>query len=85
MEFFLCQILTEAIPGCISKGSFDVLPVILTTLKKAENPSEETKAQWNDDPANWRWGVFYYNPLDKRIFPPKRISGFGWTVNFANP
>ena len=37
------------------------------------------------DPKNWRWGVFYYNKKDKRIFPPKRMAAFGWTVNFANP
>ena len=54
-------------------------------MEKAGKPSKETKAQWHDDPENWRWGVFYYNPLDKRIFPPKRIPGFGWMVNFANP
>jgi uncharacterized membrane protein len=50
-----------------------------------ENPERETLNAWHDDPANWRAGVFYYNPKDKRIFPPKRIEGFGWTVNFANP
>jgi len=29
--------------------------------------------------------VFYFNPKDKRILPPKRIPQFGWTVEFANP
>lgn len=33
----------------------------------------------------WKWGIFYYNPDDKRLFPPKRIPWMGWTVNFANP
>jgi uncharacterized membrane protein len=42
------------------------------------------KEQWQNDPNNWKWGVFYYNRDDKRIFPPKR-SGLGWTINFANP
>jgi uncharacterized membrane protein len=32
----------------------------------------------------WKFGVFYFNPTDKRLFPRKR-TGFGWTVNFANP
>ena len=32
----------------------------------------------------WKWGIFYYNPLDKRIFLPKR-TGLGITLNFANP
>ena len=41
--------------------------------------------QWHDDPSNWRWGIFYHNKKDKRMFPPKRLLGFGWTVNWANP
>ncbi len=35
------------------------------------------------DPAHWR-GLLYYNPEDKRIFPPNRYAGVGWTTNFAN-
>lgn len=37
------------------------------------------------NPEHWRWQIFYYNPADKRIFPPKRNPNLGWTVNFANP
>ena len=37
----------------------------------------------NKKPNN-RWGIFYFNKEDKRIFPPKS-SGLGWTLNFANP
>ena len=48
-------------------------------------PTREQKHAWHSDPANWRWGVFYYNPADKRLLPPKRIPLMGWTVNFANP
>lgn len=48
-------------------------------------PSQETQDQWSKDPKNWKWGVFYYNKEDKRIFPPKRIPWMGWTINFANP
>jgi len=40
--------------------------------------------QWHDDPKNWKLGLFYFNPEDKRIFPPKRMEGMGWTINFAN-
>jgi uncharacterized membrane protein len=50
-----------------------------------ENPDQEILNAWHDDPANWKAGIFYYNPKDKRILPPKRIEGMGWTVNFANP
>jgi uncharacterized membrane protein len=37
----------------------------------------------NDKDPNWKWGCIYYNPEDKRLFPPKRF-GMGWTPNFAN-
>ncbi|CAD0003277.1 MULTISPECIES: DUF5808 domain-containing protein [Flavobacterium] len=49
------------------------------------DPDEETKNKWENDPDNWIWGVFYYNPKDKRLFPPKKIKQFGYTTNFANP
>lgn len=49
------------------------------------NPSEETQNEWNNDPNNWIWGFFYYNPKDKRLFPPKRLKQMGWTINFAHP
>ncbi|WP_415324514.1 DUF5808 domain-containing protein [Chryseobacterium sp. MMS23-Vi53] len=35
-------------------------------------------------PSFWKFGLFYFNKEDQRIFPPKRF-GLGWTVNFANP
>lgn len=37
----------------------------------------------NED--NWKFGIFYYNKDDKRLFPPKRNKFLGWTINFANP
>jgi uncharacterized membrane protein len=49
------------------------------------DPDEETKKKWENDPHNWIWGIFYYNPKDKRLFPPKKIKQFGYTTNFANP
>lgn len=54
-------------------------------METKEKPDKETLKQWHDDPSNWRWGVLYFNKKDKRIFAPKRIRAFGWTVNFANP
>lgn len=54
-------------------------------MTKDNKPSPETLEQWHKDPDNWKLGMFYFNPKDKRIFPPKRIAQFGWTVNFANP
>lgn len=41
--------------------------------------------QWHDDLKNWKLGILYYKKHDSRLFPPKRMRGFGWTVNFANP
>jgi uncharacterized membrane protein len=54
-------------------------------METNEMTNKETYDQWHDDPSNWRLGIFYYNKKDKRLFPPKRLRGFGWTVNFANP
>ena len=49
-----------------------------------QSPSKETLDKWHKDPNNWKFGNFYYNKEDKRIFPPKRIAWMGWTINFAN-
>lgn len=54
-------------------------------MANENEPSEETKNKWINDPNNWIWGIFYYNVKDKRLFPPKKIKQFGWTTNFANP
>jgi uncharacterized membrane protein len=37
-----------------------------------------------DDDRNWKLGVFYYNPDDRRVLVPKRL-GFGRTLNMARP
>jgi uncharacterized membrane protein len=50
-----------------------------------KNPSKEQLENWHKDPNNRKFGSFYYNKEDERIFPPKRIAWMGWTVNFANP
>jgi uncharacterized membrane protein len=47
-----------------------------------ENNIEEEN--WQKDERNWKWGIFYYNPADPRIMPPKRIKQMGWTLNFAH-
>ena len=38
----------------------------------------------HDDPANWKFGIFYFNKKDERIVLPKRNGMLGWTLNFAN-
>lgn len=36
-----------------------------------------------NDPTNYKWGIFYFNPDDQRIMVPKRSKSMGWTLNFA--
>lgn len=36
------------------------------------------------NPANYKGGIFYFNPRDKRIVLPRRKKIMGWTLNFAN-
>lgn len=50
----------------------------------SHKPDKETLQRWQKDSTNWKWGLFYFNKEDKRIFPPKRVPMMGWTVNFAN-
>lgn len=50
-----------------------------------EKPSREIKERWHKDPVNWKFGTFYYNKEDPRLFPPKRNKYLGWTINLANP
>jgi uncharacterized membrane protein len=64
------------------------LPPHLTNNRNmaiGEKPTKEDFTNWQNDPNNWKWGIFYFNKKDKRIFPPKRDKYAGWTVNFANP
>ena len=36
------------------------------------------------DSRNYKWGFFYCNRQDPRIFVPKRF-GFGYSLNFCKP
>jgi uncharacterized membrane protein len=54
-------------------------------ITRKGKPDKDTLNQWHDDPYKWRFGIIYYNKKDKRLFPPKKYYGLGWTVNFANP
>jgi len=44
-----------------------------------------TLDSFHSDPANWKFGIFYFCRADRRILVPKRIRGLGWTINFARP
>lgn len=41
--------------------------------------------EMRNDPGNYRWGIFYFNPRDSRTIVPKRNAWMGWTLNFAHP
>lgn len=45
---------------------------------------DEMDKMWQD-PENWKWGVFYYNPKDKRLLVLKRVPAMGITLNFGHP
>jgi len=63
-----------------------IVVAILVILQQIKDPPDkETAERWHKDPGNWKMGIFYYNPQDNRIFPPKRTKAMGWTVNFGNP
>jgi len=38
-----------------------------------------------NDPVNYKWIVFYFNPRDPRTVVPKRKKNMAWTLNFASP
>jgi uncharacterized membrane protein len=40
---------------------------------------------WHRNPDNWRFGVFYVNRKDPRLFVPKKNPMMGMTLNFGNP
>ncbi len=47
--------------------------------------NQQNLDRMRNDPANYKWGIFYFNPKDTRIFLPKRNIWLGYTLNFANP
>ena len=48
------------------------------------NLDEYENDRMRKDPFNYRWGIFYFNPKDKRILVPKYNKMMGWTLNFAS-
>jgi uncharacterized membrane protein len=46
--------------------------------------SNEKDSIRNGSSDSWKWGIFYYNPADPRVWLPKRIPAMGWTLNFAH-
>ncbi len=48
--------------------------------------SQINQAEW-ENPANWSDSVvgIYFSKRDSRVWVPKRIPSFGWTLNLGNP
>lgn len=44
----------------------------------------DQEKRWHKDPGNWKWGLFYINPADPRLFVPKPLPIMGVTLNFAH-
>lgn len=59
-----------------------------TDDEPSRSQDEINDAEWQN-PANWRYGLFYYGPRDTRAWVPKRsLFGrrrYGGTPNFAHP
>lgn len=62
--------------------------VFQSQIGNRKSPSAMTRAEFDRlsrDPGNWFLGFLYFCPADPRVLVPKRIRGFGWTLNFARP
>jgi uncharacterized membrane protein len=44
------------------------------------------QAEW-ENPANWSDTVVgvYFSKRDSRVWVPKRVPSWGWTINLGNP
>jgi uncharacterized membrane protein len=52
---------------------------------KSKFDDQEELDRMRLEPDNYKWGIFYFNPQDSRIFLSKKIPIMGFTLNFANP
>lgn len=77
--FVLIPILGVWVFKPILGGFFGViaLAVWLMVRRMNRDTPEEIK-------RHWKWGMFYANAEDERLWVPKYI-GVGWTLNFAKP
>ena len=44
---------------------------------------DNNNASSDNEEQHWKYGLFYHNSEDPRLFLPKRNPAFGWTLNFA--
>jgi len=45
---------------------------------------EVNDSEWKNA-ANWTGALIYHSRVDRRILVPKRVSGFGYTINLGHP
>jgi uncharacterized membrane protein len=51
----------------------------------ALTPEDEINdSEWTN-PDNWTGALIYHSRVDRRIIVPKRLSGFGYTINLGRP
>ena len=50
-----------------------------------QEPTQETIEKWHENSNNWKYGFFYYNKEDNRLFVDKKLKDIGGTINFAHP
>ncbi len=50
-----------------------------------QEPTQEIIEKWHNDSNNWKYGYFYYNKEDSRLYVDKKNPNLGATINFAHP
>ena len=40
---------------------------------------------WYANMENWKYGIFYSNKEDERLWVPKKQKWLGWTLNMSKP
>lgn len=60
------------------------LLIILYIIFLIKTRSKTETAPTGESIDSYKWGIFYYNPGNLKIWVPRRY-GMGWTLNMAHP
>ena len=53
--------------------------------RPVQTPEDEINdSEWSNA-DNWTGALIYHSRVDRRIIVPKRVSGFGYTINLGRP
>ncbi len=66
-----------------AQGEAPAAPAPKPAAPPPDTPRDSSSHAMNPD--NWYFYFIYFCPEDPRFVVPKRIAGFGWTLNFARP